>query len=205
MRKHWRKDVIVGAKYWNDRSRYYVQTNNPTEEMLRKEDGKGFLESCGGSSSANCIASLGFDVEIKCPGGFVLQADEVAVDFFNDPRNYEKLRRLRPGIDPSAIQGNRIPQYYPLMAKEVFGVKAEYFESLTWNKLEQWLALGSAVQICLKEPGHFLAVVAKDLVTDEIVFHDSWPARVGGDGFSKRMGKSEFDTNVKNFCIVYWK
>lgn len=205
MRKHWRQDVIVGAKYWNDRDCFHVQTNNPTEEQLRKEDGKGFLESCGGSAGANCSCAILGKVEITCPGGFVLQNDEVATDFLNDTRNYPRFRKIRPGVDPYAIPGNRIPQYYPLMAKEVFGVKAEYFESLTWSKLEQWLALGSAVQICLENPGHYLAVVAKDLVTDEIIFHDSWPARVGGDGFSKRMSKSEFDTNVKNFCIVYWK
>jgi len=199
------KTMIVGAKYWNDRSRYYVQTNNPTEEILRKEDGAGYLESCGGSSAVNCIAALGVNAEIKCPGGFVLQADEVAVDYFNDPRNYDKFRKIRPGVDPASYMGNRIPQYYPLMAKEVFGVKAEYFDNLTWGKLEQWLSMRDAAQICLKEPGHFLAVVAKDMLTDEVIYHDSWPARVGGDGFCKRMRKDEFVANVKNFCIVYYE
>ncbi|MFA5379025.1 MAG: hypothetical protein WC455_24940 [Dehalococcoidia bacterium] len=196
--------MIVGAKYWNDRTRYHIQTNNPTEEQLRKEDGEGFLESCGGSSAANCCAAIGKNIEIKCPGGFILQADEVATDFFNDPRNYPAFRKIRPGIDPAAIQGNRIPQYYPLMAKEVFNTRAEYYETLSWYKLEQWLLLKTAVQICLQKPGHFLAAVAKDTVTDEVLYHDSWPARVGGDGFCRRMGHGEFLQNVKNFCIVYW-
>jgi hypothetical protein len=197
--------MIVGAKHWNDRDCYHIQTNNPTEEQLRKAELEHFLETCGGSAGVNCCCAIKGNIEIECPGGFILQNDEVAADYLNDKRNYGKFRRIRPEINPEAIQGNRIPQYYPAMAKDVFGVKAEYLDSLTWGKLEQWLSMRNTVQICLKSPGHYLAAVAKDMLTDEVIYHDSWPARVGGDGFCKRMAKEEFVDNVKNFCIVYYE
>lgn len=196
--------MIRGAKFWNDRSCYHIQTNNPTEEQLRKEDGAGFLETCGGSAAANCVCALRGDIQIRCPGGFILQNDEVVADYLNDPRNYPRFRQIRPGLDPTAIQGNRVPQYYPLMAQEVFGVKAGYVESLSLSGVKQFIESGAAVQICLQKPGHYLAAVAYDPVTEDIIYHDSWPARVGGDGFCKRMAHSEFLQNVKPFCVVYF-
>jgi hypothetical protein len=33
--------MIKGVKFWNDRDRYYTQTNNPTEEILRKRSDGG--------------------------------------------------------------------------------------------------------------------------------------------------------------------
>jgi hypothetical protein len=196
--------MIDGAKYWNDRTCYHVQTNNPTEEQLRKAKLASFLETCGGSAAANCCCAIRGNIEIKCPGGFILQNDEVAADYLNDKRNYDKFRGIRPDLNPEKIQGNRVPQYYPVMAREVFKVRAEYFDRLFLPAIAKYLASGAAIQICLQKPGHYLAVVARDAVTDELIYHDSWPARVGGDGFCKRMGRPEFLQNTKPFCVVYW-
>jgi len=41
--------MIAGAKFWNDRNRYYIQSNNPTEEILRKRSDGAWLVSCGSS------------------------------------------------------------------------------------------------------------------------------------------------------------
>ncbi|MDR0556332.1 MAG: C39 family peptidase [Treponema sp.] len=63
---------------------------------------------------------------------------------------------------------------------------------------------GQAVQLCLVKPGHYIAAVAYDDLTREIIFNDPWPGRFpGGNGFNRRMGKAEFKGNVKPFLIVY--
>lgn len=191
------------AQYWNDRSRYYTQTNNPTEEQLRKEDGQGWLETCGPTSAVNCLSALGYNLIIKCPGLYIPQPEEVLSDYLNDPANYPKLRKVRPNLDPVSIPGGRVPQYYPLAVFEVFGAKGEYIDNLSWSMLRGVLSIGSSVQICLKNPGHYLAVVHYDSASDSIVYNDSWPARVGGNGFNCKMNKTEFDSNVKPFAVVY--
>jgi hypothetical protein len=193
--------MIYGAKYWNDPARYYKQTNNPTEALLAKM-GKG-LETCGPSSAVNCLAALGYTLEVAYPGGYVPQPEEILSDYMNDPRNYPKLRAARADIDPAKMPGNRVPQYYPLSVREVFNAKAEYTYAASWDAIKKHFKAGNAVQICLEKPGHYLAGVAFDPVTDELIYHDPCPERTGKGGRALRMGHEEYLTNVKNFCIVY--
>jgi len=195
--------MIRGARYWNDRTRYCVQTNNPTEEQLRKHGTGSWLETCGPTAAVNCLGALGVNLAIVTPGGYVPQPEEVLADWFNDPANYQILRAARPDVDPAATPSNRVPQDYPPAVRAVFGAQGEYSESATWAHVAGWLKEGAAVQICLASPGHYLAAVAYGELTDELLYHDSWPARVGGDGFCKRMKSDEYLRSVKNFCIVY--
>lgn len=195
--------MIRGAPHWSDRSRYYTQTNNPTEEMLRKSGNSSYLETCGPTAAVNCLASLGVPVAIRCPGPYRPQPEEVLVDYFNDPRNYDALRIERDNLDPASLPGNRVPQYYPLAVREVFGSKASFHWGKSWENIKNKLEHGHAVQLCLRKPGHYIAAVAFDDSTDEIIFHDSWPARVGGDGFACRMDIAEFTSNVEPFFIVF--
>jgi hypothetical protein len=194
--------MIYGAPYWSDRERYYSQTNNPTEEQLRKAQLKGWLETCGPTAAINCLAAMGASLDIVCPGPYRPQPEEVLADYLNDPRNYAKLRAERSDIDPVDIQGNRVPQYYAAAVADVFGYPARFVWTSRAGVVE-FLKAGYAVQICLKSPGHYLAAVAYDDATDEIIYHDSWPARVGGDGFARRMSRAEYEINVKQFAIVY--
>ena len=60
--------MVIGLKKWNIKDTYFIQTNNPTEEILRKEDGKGFLETCGPTAAVNCLSARGNNIEIICPG-----------------------------------------------------------------------------------------------------------------------------------------
>lgn len=197
------------AKYANDRSRLHVQTNNPTEEQLRKDeleeggDVKGWLETCGPTAMVNCLDALGIDIKITTPGGYFPQPEEVAADYLNDPANYEKFRNIRPDLDFSKVQGNRIPNLYPLAAKEVFGAEAIFYLSRGWDLIVSDLILGYTVQLCLKNPGHYIAAVDFDRATEEIIYHDSWPGRTGTDGFRLRMGRAEYDANVQDAVIVY--
>ena len=118
--------MIKGVKHWNDRNYYYIQTNNPTEEILRKKGVKKYLESCGNTSSVNVIASMDYNVDIKSPGKYLLPADQALGDFLNDPSNYSEFEKIRTDINPIDYLGNEIHQYYPYAVKQLFNVKAEF-------------------------------------------------------------------------------
>jgi len=195
--------MIKGVKFWNARECYFVQTNNPTEEILRKRSDGVWLVSCGPSAAVTCIAAMGFDVSIKTPGGYAPQSEEVLMDFFNDPRNYPTLQKARPETPPDMWHGNEIPQFYPVAVKSVFGVTAHFEWKADFDKAAAELSAGKAVQLCLKKPGHYIAAVAYDDERDEIIFNDPLPGRFkDGNGFNRRLKRIDF-SNVKPFRIVY--
>jgi hypothetical protein len=196
--------MITGAQFWNDRSRYYVQHNNPTEEILRKRSDGNWLVSCGPTAAVGCIAAMGHQVDITCPGVYKPQAEEVLMDFFNDPRNYEELEKARPETHPADWHGNEIPQFYPVAVSAVFGVAATFIWVSAMDKVALFLRQGKAVQLCLKQPGHYIAALAWDEEKREIIFNDPWPARFPeGNGFNRRMDEAEYRRNVKPFAVVY--
>ena len=195
--------MIKGVKFWNARDCYFVQTNNPTEEILRKRSDGVWLVSCGPSAAITCIAAMGFDVEVKTPGDYKPQSDEVLMDFFNDPRNYPALQKVRPETPPDMWHGNEIPQFYPVAVQSVFGVKARFEWTAPFEKVIAELQAGKAVQLCLKNPGHYIAAVAYDDERNEVIFNDPWPRRFkDGNGFNRRLSKADF-SNIKPFRIVY--
>ena len=196
--------MIIGAKYWNDRKRYYVQTNNPTEEILRKRSDGGWLVSCGPSAGVGCLSVMGHDISITTPGAYKPQPEEVLMDFFNDPRNYTDLERARPETHPANWHGNEVPQFYPVAVPAVFGVQADFAWLSGMGQVADHLREGRAVQLCLVKPGHYVAAVAWDQGSREIIYNDPWPGRFSDrNGFNRRMGVCEFASNVKPFIIVY--
>jgi hypothetical protein len=87
----------------------------------------------------------------------------------------------------------------------VFKANGAFFWNTSFDNVVKVVAKGQAVQICLKVPGHYLAVVAYDPDTKELIYRDPWPNRVPtweGDGFNRRMGEIEW-ANVKGFYIAY--
>jgi hypothetical protein len=147
---------------------------------------------------------MGHKVAIHCPGSYRPQSEEVLMDFFNDPRNYEALRKARPDTPPEKWHGNEVPQFYPVAVPAVFGVKAEFMFGNSFDKIATFLQSGRAVQLCLVTPGHYIAAVAYDSETREIIFNDPWPGRFSdGNGFNRRMGEAEVKANVKTFMIVF--
>jgi hypothetical protein len=209
--------MIKGAIYWNDPDKYYIQTNNPTEEILRKslvkvnqllkEEGIakyiGFLESCGSSSGVNCSAVHNYNLEIICPGDYKPQPEECLNDWFNDPRNYSLLEKVRKDIGPEDLPGNRVPQYYPPAMKAVFNVECEFVWVATHHQLADYFSKGYSVQLLLRSPSHYIAGVAYDFSTSEFIINDSWPGRFKDDkgGFNRRMISSM--DNLQPFAIVY--
>ena len=194
--------MINGSKYWNNPSYYYIQTNNPTEEMLKKQGVKNFLESCGGTSAVCCGAAVGAVLEIKCPGAYRPQPEEVLTDWFNDPVNYGALEKVRDDIGPKDLPGNRVPQYYPLAMKSVFNIFCKFIWVDSHFILAEYFKLGYAIQLCLKSPSHYVAGVGYDTASSEIVINDPWPNRFkdGKGGFNRKIPSS---FNLEPFAIIY--
>jgi hypothetical protein len=196
--------MIKGAKFWDDPQRYYTQENNPTESFLKAtlDERREWLESCGPTAAVNCLSVIGANINVICPGEYRPQPEEVLMDFFNDPRNRRDLKSIREVSNK--IPGNRVPQYYPLAVRKVFGAYANFAWEATLSKVSKYLLDGHAVQLCLKDPGHYIAAVAFDTTAQEIIYNDSWPNRFyNGRGWNIRMGLREFVTNVQPYCIVY--
>ena len=74
-----------------DKYHHYSQLNNPEEELLRKVGANGHLETCGPSAFCSCLSAVGYDLEIKTPGGYKHQPESLLTSFFNDPRNYKRF------------------------------------------------------------------------------------------------------------------
>jgi hypothetical protein len=196
--------MIRGVKYWHDRERYYTQTNNPTEEILRKRSDGNWLVSCGPTAAVACLSAMGYAIECGCPGNYQLQPEEVLMDYFNDPRNYEALKKARPEIDPRSYHGNEIAQYYTVAVPAVFGARCSFAFGAQFGEVASLVQSGRAVQVCLVKPGHYIAVVAFDDAARELIYNDPWPGRFkDGNGFNRRMSESEFGSNVKSYRLVY--
>jgi len=189
--------MIKGTKYWDNRKTFSVQTNNAIENLLRLWSGKdkGFLESCGPTSAINVLESMGHPVAIMSPAMAMVQPEDFLTIWMNDPKN-------APGFKTEAPV-NEYPRAYPNAITKVFGHACRYLEGQSFEWITSMVSGGTGCMICLKDPGHFLAVVAFDNLTNELIYRDPWPNRTGTDGFNLRMGKKEFDTNVKPYVVVF--
>lgn len=199
--------MVAGLKLWLDKNTYYIQTNNPTEEILKKEDGNGFLETCGPTSATTGVAGRGSNVEIICPGNYKPQPEEVLNDFFHDPNNYPELKAVRADLDPSNFFNNRVPQDYEIAIPAVFGIKATF----EWKNLEgiyDLLRNNIAVMLCFKKPGHYIVAVAYNKQTEELCYRDPWPnnpypSRLKGQsGFNRWVKRSEIESNLTNYRVL---
>ena len=197
--------MIKGTECWKERSAYFSQSNNPTETFLKTtlKDRAGWLVSCGPTVSVGCLAVMGKNVEIACPGVYKPQPEEVLMDYFNDPRNKKTLNSIRFVAD--AITKNRVPQYYPHAVYAVFGHRSNFRWGMSFMSIAAYVGKGCAVQVCLKVPDHYVGIIAYDDEKYELLYNDPWGERFPDKrgGWQRRMGQREFEDNVQNFFIVY--
>ena len=187
--------MIRGALFWEMRTLYSVQTNNPTEAMLKKRREASWLESCGPTAAINCLVTAGQSTLISTPGGWEPQPEEVLLDYFHDYRNASLLG--------SYEWPNRVMALYEPAIKAVFGVRVAVLP-FRWAILIDDLVAGCTVQLLLKEPGHYIAAVAYDDETDEVLYWDSWPDRFPDKkGFNVRLKREEFELNCHSLGVLY--
>lgn len=197
------KYLLKGA----DPATYYTQTNNPLEQELGKTGANRRLESCGPTSAVMLLAACGLNTAIICPGAYKPQPEEVLADFFNDPANYADLKADRSDVNPEAVMGNEIPQWYPVAINAVFGVACFFSWGIDWNLIKNAIDHNVGLMVCTVNPGHFLAIVGYDDVTNEVIYNDPWPANrwpTGGDngpGFNRRVSYDKLKENLAGYRI----
>lgn len=197
--------MIQGLKNWNKKDAYFSQENNAIETYNKTQKNEGlnhWTESCGPTSCINILASMGIPFEKKF-GDWTPQPEDILFLYLNDPRNVD-LWELRKDIQKNIIPGNRIPQFYPKAVKSLFSVDAEFKLNMTFQEVAIQVVKGIGIQICLRNPGHYMAVVAYDDETQELIVNDPFGSRwPDGNGFNRRLSKQDFQVNVQNFFIVY--
>ena len=188
---------------------HYTQENNPQEQILFKEDGKGFLEFCGATAVVSLIhARAGKKaVKIKCPGVWNPQPEGTLGDFFHDPRNYKKFKKLNPNIDPYKYFNNRMLGFYPFAIEQVFNVKAKVEKKSTQN-IGKLLSKNIGVMLWLKNPSHFIAAVKYVSDSDIIIYNDPWkknyyPSELKDtSGFNRMIKRTELNKNLNSYRIL---
>lgn len=189
--------MIHGCKKWDDRSTFSVQTNNGVESLIRAWSGKdrSYLETCGPTAAINVLDAMAKSTQVLSPTGEKIQPEDFLTLWMNDPKNQHGAAIDRPA--------NEYPQLYPEAISRVFGQSVRFLGGQTFDWIASIVSGGVGCMICLVDPGHFLAVVAYDDVTHELIYRDPWPNRTGTDGFNLRMGRAEYESNVKPYVLVF--
>ena len=200
--------MIKGVSNWNDRSRFWVQTKNAIEALLKVAlpagaDGihHGWLETCGPTSAVNVLDAMGKPISCISIGGASIRPMDFLTVWMNTPANLPAMSKTI--TNPDLYMENEIAEFYPVAVQTVFGAVVEYHTGQTFDWLASLVAGGHGAMICLKSPGHFLAVVAYDDEKQELIYNDSWPGRTGTDGFNLRLTKTDFESNVKPYCLIF--
>lgn len=196
----------MGIVLKDDRSRYYTQENNAVETFLKyakaQEGLSHWTETCGCTTSVRIMDGMDLLENYKA---MLIQLEDYLWCASNDITGlwYELKKAARPNVVPGSIPGNRIPQYYPMLVKRLFGVDAEYTNYLSYDDLVNEVNAGHGVQICLKNPGHYVAIV--DVApTGELIYDDPMPSRwPDGNGWHLRMPRTEYEINTKGFAVIY--
>lgn len=214
--KHWEGVLVKGKKV----SIRYDQTKNSAEALIKKTTAeinkmlgvnnkirRGYLESCGMSALACEMEGLEYapvDKPIQFPTGKTIPLDDGLMTFVNLPSN-DKLFQAGDVFD------NRYWDTIITAAKECFGCDA-YLQRFDkdFDFLSVELERGNGVIICLDEPGHYLALIAYDQESDEIIYHDSWGSRNMGcpvltnKGRYERLNRGDM-FNVRSKCAIFPK
>jgi len=187
---------------------YFPQTDNPTEEFLRKFGTKNWTQSCGPTAATMLVKAVGGSIGTITPGGYRPQPEEVLMDWFNDPKNYPVMERIRPDTPPDVYIGGRVPQFYSEAVYAVFGVPARFDWACHWNDVLEYIQKNIGIMACLKSPGHYVAIIGFNKQAQEVIYHDPWPENYwpstlqGTPGSFRRMQQAEFFKNVQPFKVL---
>lgn len=214
------KKMKIYTKLGNNPDCHYTQVNNPTEEIIRKDDIEdrekldkimielgfskvirdrilasmgGYLETCGPSALSTGVHAIGQMPKIIMPGGYKPQVEQLIEDCMNDPNSYNEMIKYRSDVNPVNWMGNRIPQWYQYASKAVFGVGSLFIESKDPDYIRQSIDNNMSVMACMINPGHFIPIVGYDNDSGNFIYHDPWP----GNYYPNRLvGTSAFNREL---------
>lgn len=194
--------MIKGARLWDQESRFDLdQTDNSIELTLGRYGATLSAVTCGPTAAINCLLAIDAAVDTETSGGWQPQAADVLALWFHDPRNWPALRAVREETDPESTvySPHEVPQYYPPAVEAVFGARCDFLWLNKWSSIVSRIGSGMAIQLCL--PGHYIAAVAYDDESDELIYHDSYPK--GRSGFSRRLTRETYSRECQPFALVY--
>jgi hypothetical protein len=199
--------MIRGIKFWNDPAKYTIQSNNAVETYNKTQRAEGlnhWTESCGPSSAVNILEAMGHDINVKVPGAWLPQPEDVLFLWMNDPKNAPSWGKYCPWYKPNSLPGNRIPHLYIPAVFAVFGQRCAVQDGLAFDQVSEIVNSGQGVQVCLVNPGHFIPLVAFDDQAQEFIYNDPFPERhPGGSGFNSRLTRKEFESNLTPHFIIF--
>lgn len=181
----------------------YDQTRNAVEAIKRKilheyNINTGYLESCGASAFSTLMEGLGYLTEkdyFRFPCGETIQMDDAHMIWLNDDNRGKYYFEM----------DNRYPDPYIDMARECYGCPAYIAQGASFDNTVFLIGDGHGVQLCLKSPGHWIAVIDYDSRTGDLIFHDSWGNRPGlkNNGLFEHMGRADWANVQPGTVIVY--
>ncbi len=191
---------VQGIKNCNDPSIRYDQTENSFESftlklLSRYNVNAGNLVSCGASTCACLAEGMGWLKPEDYPqiNGKSIQFDDYIMAYMNDPRNWFTT-------DPLVFDNEIIKNYVKLI-KDLFNKEAMYRRDLNFENVAANLCIGQGVQLCMIDPGHFVAAIAYDHSDNSIIYLDS--RKLPGTIY-KKFYPADFD-NIMSYGIVYLK
>jgi len=192
--------MIIGVKNWNDQDCYFSQTNNAIEKILKSLDCPTKLESCGPTAVTSLISSMGNQVDIKF-NNYYPQPEDILTLWFNDSKNFNKMKKCDNSLNPELFCGNEYLAWYPIALKEVFNINSFYYRSASSEDFLSAIHSGRGIVALLKNPSHYISIVAIDTNTKEFVYNDPWPScpwpKNSGSGFNRRVNFDIMDSNIK--------
>lgn len=204
--------MISGGPRLSDPDTSYDQSNDMLEGVLAKLAYAHPLQSCGPNASGSCMEAVGYYFDraplatvAPGPGRYVFPADDMETEWLNNPRNY----RMMVGVDPWREPNHRHARLYPICVRELWGIRATWINSFSMERdALRHLRKGRALQVCLKPPGHYIALVGYDEATGEYIANDSWASRprvpaLPPRGFNFRMTENEVKS-IASEAVVYY-
>jgi hypothetical protein len=202
-------NTIIGLPRWNAPDAYYSQTNNVVEAVIRKAKGTatGWLETCGPTAAVMLLDAVDKLETTRTPGGWEPQPEDILAAWMNDARNADAMALFRDDLDPNAVFGNQVPQWYEPAVDAVFGVRAKFEPGVSLVAIGRALEAGRGVLVTLKNPGHYIAIVAFDPQANQLIYHDPWPnnpwpaALQGKPGAGRRVNSTILLENLKPYRV----
>jgi hypothetical protein len=196
--------MIYGIKNWNNPAIRYDQTQNSLEAIIKKLFAMhnikiSYLISCGLSTAGCLYEGIGWLTESnvpKFPNGEQIQFDDWIAMYCNNPQDTRFPNYPMPN--------NMYGEPYIIMAKLLFNKTIRYIENISFDMAITELKKHNGIQICLKDPAHWIPIIAYDDKQDVLIFNDSWGSRQGNKngGLHEEMTRAMF-ANVKNFFLIY--
>lgn len=161
---------------------------------------RGYLESCGICAFLVIMEGFGAFTADMYPNinGITIQSDDFVMMLINDSKNNIRF-------SSGDVMDNRVMKNYVALAWMLFKVKAKIYKNRTYDEIKKFIDDGHGVQICFKDPGHYVACGALNFL-DEILYKDSWDREgLKTHGQNEILTEHEYNTNVHSSVIVYFK